>query len=53
MIGMVALVGAWMADRMVDPEPEEEPLDDDLQAIVTRSSERSANLSQREWVEKR
>lgn len=52
-IGIVALVGAWMADRMVDPEPEQEPLDDDLQAIVNRSSERAANLSRREWVEKR
>jgi hypothetical protein len=51
-IGMMGLVGARMADRMVEPGPGEEPLEDDLKAIEDRSTERSALLTRREWVEK-
>jgi hypothetical protein len=52
-IGMVGLWGAFVADRLVEPPMEPEPLDEDLREIADRTSTRSAMLARREWLEKR
>lgn len=50
-VGVVALFGVKLADRVVEAEEEYEPLEEDIKAIVERQNERSSRLSSREWVD--
>lgn len=52
LIGVLSLLGAWLAERSAEEEPEEEILEEDLRAIAVRSNEKTAAVVRREWVEK-
>ncbi|MEP6754240.1 MAG: hypothetical protein ABJA67_01965 [Chthonomonadales bacterium] len=51
MVGLVALSGVFMADRVVEAENEEEDVDEDIQAINDRQMERISKISSKEWKE--
>ena len=48
-VGLVALSGVFMADRVVEAENATEPVDEDIKALNDRQMERVSKLSAREW----
>ena len=50
-VGLVALYGVRMADKVVEAEEEDEVLDEDIRAIIENQSDRSKKLASREWTD--
>jgi hypothetical protein len=50
-VGLVSLSGVFMADRVLEEDDEEEPMDEDMRELAKQNAQRASRLAAKEWRE--